>query len=239
MRRFLQFLSVFMLGAVLHLAYASAISVTPLEVDLSMQHRYQDIQVHNVGNDTAYVRIDVARIQNPGQPDQQLIQLKDNPYQIGLIVTPSKVVIPVGETRIVRVLYVGKPPVSDVVYRVRISPVTGQLVALYSGDTKLNAGVQLIIAYGVAVYARPVDLHPNVVAERTGTALTLTNSGNTSVLITLCKQCVAGTAKCEALPNLLQRLFPGGSAHITLPKDEPLQCQEEVLHNQFIPFNVK
>ena len=239
MRRFLYWMSCILLSMLTQSVYASAIAVYPLELDLSPQTRYQDIQVHNMGNDTAYVKIDVARIQNPGQASQSLVHLQDNPYQVGLIVTPSKLVIPVGQTRIVRVLYVGQPPTSDVLYRVEVSPVTGQLVAMYSGNKQLSAGVQLIIAYGVMVYARPAQLQPNVIAERNGMALTLRNTGNTSVFITSCKQCAPDGADCKVLPDLLKRLYPGGVAEMTLPKDGPLHCQEEILRNQFVPFNIK
>ncbi len=238
MHYFLRLLYCFILCVGTPSLYASAIAVSPLSVDLSPEARYQDIQVRNVGTDTAYVRVDVARIQNPGQANQTLIQLNDNPYQIGLIVTPSKVVIPVGQTRIVRVLYVGQPPVSDVVYRVKISPVTGELVALYAGKQQLSAGVQLVIAYGVSVYARPLKLQPQAVAKRVGTSLTLSNTGNTSVLITLCKQCTA-SGSCQSLPDLVKRLFPGNVAQLSLQKAGPLQCQEEILHNQFVPFNIQ
>jgi P pilus assembly chaperone PapD len=239
MRYFLQWVGYLFISLLVQEVYASAISVYPLEVDLNLQSRYYDIQVHNVGNDTAYVKIAVERINHPGQPNQTLTELKDNPYQIGLIVTPSKVVIPVGQTRIVRVLYVGQPPVSDVVYHVKITPVTGQLVAMYSGAKQLDAGVQLIIAYGVSVYARPLHLNPHITAVRYGTALTLSNTGNTSVLITLCKQCASDGTHCEPLPSLLKRLFPGSVAQIILQKEGPLECQEEVLHGQFLPFDIK
>ena len=239
MRRFLQAMGCLLLGILIQEAHASAITVYPLSVDLNSETRYQDIQVHNVGNDTAYVKINVSKIQDPGQADQKLIQLQDNPYQIGLIVTPSKVVIPVGQTRIVRVLYVGEPVTSDILYRVEISPVTGQLVSMYSGGKQLNAGVQLIIAYGVTVYARPLKLEPNVVAQRNGTSLSLHNTGNTSVLITLCKQCETDETHCTALPDLIKRLFPGSAVEVSLPKDGPLQCQEEIVRDQFVPFNIK
>jgi P pilus assembly chaperone PapD len=237
MRTFLRAMILFACILLGQNVFASAIAVEPLEVDLNPVNRYQDIQVHNIGSDTAYVQVSVARIDQPGLPTQTLVQLNDNPYQVGLIVTPSKVVIPVGQTRIVRVLYVGEPPTSDIVYHLKIAPVSGQLIALYSGTNKLNAGVQLIVAYGVSVYARPLKLNPQVVAQRDGKDLTLSNTGNTSVLITLCKQC-SGTT-CQAVPDLLQRLFPGNIVHLNLPKDAPIQCQEEVLHNQFIPFNVQ
>ncbi len=218
--------------------YASSISVDPLEVDLSESTRYQDIQVHNVGNDIAYVAVDVARIDHPGEPNQTAVELNDNPYQIGLIVTPSKLVIPVGQTRIIRALYVGKPQNQDVIYRIKVTPVTGQLVALYSGNKALNAGVHVVIAYGIVVYARPVQLEPKVTVLRQGTDLTLTNSGNTSVLIGMCKQCPAGASSCKPLPDLVKRLFPGNQVQVTLPLAAPLKCEEEVLQNQFVPFNI-
>ena len=238
MRYFLQTIIGFLLVAIQSALFASAIAVNPLAVDLNVQNRYQDIQVHNVGNSTAYVKIEVERIDHPGQPDQTFTELNDNPYQIGLIVTPSKVVIPVGQTRIMRALYVGSPPTSDVIYRITIAPVSGDLIAMYSGQTKLSAGMQLIIAYGVTIYARPLILEPHITAVRKGTALSLTNTGNTSVLIASCKQCNAKNI-CLPVPSVAKRLYPGNHFEATLPEDAPLQCTEGVLQDQFVPFNVQ
>lgn len=201
-----------------------------MTADLTTQSPYQDIQVENDGNDTAYVAITVYRVSNPGQPNQNFTPLGDNPYQIGLIVTPNKMVIPAGQMRIVRALYIGAPVQSDAIYEVKFTPVSGQLVAI--GNTQQVAvGVNVIIAYGVTLFVRPATLHPNINAVRNDKELTLSNIGNTSVLIGNCKQCSAD--HCNIPTDVTARLFPGNTVHLTLPQNLPVQCQEEILQNQF------
>lgn len=218
---------------------ASSISVDPLVADLSYNNRYQDIMVHNVGNDTAYVALQIFRLDNPGLPTQKFTLLEDNPYQIGLIATPNKLIVPMGQTRIIRALYIGPPPQSDVVYQVVVKPVTGQLVAVQSGAKDVNTGVQVIIAYGVTLYVRPAVLNPKMKAVRTGTSLSLSNVGNTTVQIGHCRQCTDASGKqCQIVPKLGKTLYPGNVWNFTLPAAAPLLCEEEVKQNQYFPFNI-
>lgn len=226
----------FMLGFFVNIALASSISVYPMAADLTAAMPYQDLQVQNTGDDTAYVELSIYRLNNAGTPTQNFTELNDNPYQVGLIATPNKMVIPAGQMRMARVLYIGKPASSDIVYEVKLTPVSGQLVTIGTDKTNVTAGVQLIIAYGVAIYVRPVNLNPNINSTRNGTSLTLSNTGNTTVLIGDCKQCV--DTSCTAVPTLNAHLYPGNNAHFTLPKDLPVQCQKEVLQNEFSNFTI-
>lgn len=222
----------------LGLAFASSITVYPLITDLTYQNRYQDIQVNNTGTDTAYVELSIFRVNNPGTPKQSIDTLNDNPYQIGLIATPNKMVIPPGQMRISRVLFIGPPPKTDDIYEVKFTPMSGQLIAVGNANTKdsIAAGLQLVIAYGVSVFVRPAELDPVIQATRNGTNLTLSNTGNTSVLVGDCRQCSG--SDCEKAIPLTVLLYPGNSKTFTLPQAAPLQCQKEVLQNDFSSFNI-
>ncbi len=240
MRIFFKVVSVMFLSLFFQCLHASAISVEPMIADLNYENRFQDIMVQNVGSDTAYVELQIYRLDNPGLPTQKFVALEDNPLQVGLIATPSKLIVPANQTRIVRALYLGAPPTSDIVYQVVIKPVTGQLVALASPSSKVTTGVQVIIAYGVTLYVRPVKLDHTIKAVRTGTALTLTNTGNTTVIVGECQQCTAADhKKCNTLSNLGKTLFPGNTWTDTLPAALPLTCQEEVRQNEYYPLTIQ
>ncbi len=227
-----------LLGALLYsAAFASTISVYPLAADITANTRFQDIQILNTGNTTAYVSTQIYRVDHPGTPAQTFTALSDNPYQVGLIVTPNKMVIPAGQMRIIRALYIGKSAASDVVYEVKLSPVSGQLVAIGSNDKDVSAGIQLIISYGVAVFVRPTTLIPDIEATRNGTALTLKNTGNTTVQIGNCKQCPS-LDQCNKVATLAATLYPGNTFHYTLPANLPVLCTREVLQNQYSQFKI-
>jgi len=223
---------IFSLCALLSFAYASTITVNPLFASLTFKKRYQDIQVQNAESgkgDTAYVSISIYRVNHPGMPDQSFTKLDDNPYKIGLIVTPNKMVIPSGQMRIARVLYIGKPVDADVLYEVKFTPVSGNLVAIGQDKTNIAAGVELVIAYGVGILVRPVDLNPNVTAVRDGKKVTLSNTGNTTVSI----------GHCTPDKYFFVRLYPGNVKHVTLKTDSAQTCKQEILQNQVSKFEIK
>lgn len=217
--------------------FASSISVYPMSSDLTIQDRYNNFQIQNTGGDTAYVQATIYHVENPGMPNQRFVPLVDNPYQVGLIVTPNKMVIPAGEMRVAQALYIGPPVSTDSVYEVKFSPVSGELVAVGSSK-EISAGVELIIAYGTSVIIRPPlsALKPHVTAVRNGTTLHLSNTGNTTVTIGNCMQCQQKI--CKKIPELSLQLFPGNTSNFKLSQALPLQCQEEVLKNQFFSFNI-
>lgn len=222
--KFLQVFTALVLSIICVAIYASAINVYPLEADLSMTHRFEDVKVFNTGNDTAYVEISINRVKNPGLPSQSLIPLQDNPFQVGLIVTPNKMVIPVHQMRIARILYIGDPAKdNDVVYKVRIAPVSGQLIAIGNLDSKVAAGVDLIIAYSINVFVRPIKPILKLVLERKQNQLTIENTGNTNLLLGNCKQCTG--SNCQQF-TMSKRIYVGATVHYTLPVAMPVICEQ-------------
>lgn len=222
----------FSLCALLNFACASTITVNPLFASLTFKNRYHDIQVQNAESgkgDTAYVAISIYKVNHPGMPDQSFTKLDDNPYKIGLIVTPNKMVIPAGQMRIARVLYIGKPVDADVLYEVKFTPVSGNLIAIGQDKKNIAAGVELVIAYGVGILVRPVDLKPNVTAVRHGKNVTLSNTGNTTVSI----------GNCNLDKDFFVRLYPGNVKHATLKEDASQICKQEILENQVSNFEIK
>ena len=210
----------------MQMALSSSIMVYPLSADLTFNNRFQDVQVQNSGSDIAYVAISIYRVNHPGMPDQSFTMLEDNPYQVGLIVTPSKMIIPAGQFRIARILYIGKPVTSDVAYEVKFTPVAGALVPV--GNSTLSAGIELVVAYGVSILVRPVNLSPHLIATREGKALSLQNTGNTTVTL----------ENCLPDKNLIAQLYPGNTFHYTLTTASPQTCVEEVLQEQFSSFKI-
>jgi len=206
-------------------SYGSAINVYPLDLDVNYQSRFHDVQVYNVGNDKAYVALNIALVKHPGLPDQQEIPLQDNPYQVGLIVTPNKMVIPPGQMRMARMLYIGQPPEEDLVYKVRIAPATGQYVVI-SNNNGVNAGVNVIIAYSVNVFVRPLKPLVKMSLVRQGQDLRFENQGNTNVLIGYCQQCPTQDPKHCTSFDVSKRIYARETYHYQLPSALPVTCNQ-------------
>lgn len=216
---------VFVVACFFNVVAASAIDVYPLEANLGVNNRFQDIKVYNVGSDTAYVQAQIIRVENPGLPNQTLVPLEDNPFQVGLIVTPNKMVIPANQMRLARVLYIGDSPKdNDVVYKVTLSPVSGQLIPLGSLQN-VNAGVELIISYGINVFIRPLVPQPQILMIRAGQDLLVKNMGNTNVLLGSCQQCDVATKQCQDI-SLTKRVYVGMSFHYHLPQSVLVSCKQ-------------
>ena len=206
-------------------AHGSAINVYPLELNLNYQDRFHDVEVYNIGKDKAYVNLDISLIEHPGLPEQKELPLEDNPYQVGLIVTPNKMVIPPGQMRIARMLFIGEPPKQDLMYKVRIAPATGQYMAV-SDRKGVVAGVNVIIAYSVNVYMRPLKPVVKVTITRIDHDLIFNNQGNTNVLIGNCQQCPdKNPENCKNF-GLSKRIYAGAVYHYQVPELLPVTCEQ-------------
>ncbi len=210
------------------LAYASHINVQPLLTSMKPSQHYVDLYVKNVGSDRAYVVIKVYRVFNPGMPDQKVTLLKDDPYGIGLIASPSKLIIPPGQIRHVRLLYIEAKPIKrDQVFYIISSPAEGELVQVAEAGKNnktskrvARSGLQVILAYKTKLFVRPENARPKIVYHREGKSLTIKNEGNTNVYLGKFEQCAG--KQCKRLPGLIRRMYAGNVWKVTLPKAAPV-----------------
>jgi translation elongation factor EF-1beta len=211
---------------------ASSITVNPLTIVFEKpEQRYQDIKIFNTGDDTAYVNLELSKVRSPGSEDKQLVQMKSDPAEFGLVVTPNKVIVPQGQSRIVRLMRLLKEVDQDVVYQVRILPATGALQAVKDTDDKVVAGVRVVVGYNVSVRILPTHPRVELSFERKGLELIVKNTGNTSVLLSDGKQCAPeDPAKCEELP--VKRVYAGTTWKLTLPFDHTFSYLKTYLDQQ-------
>ena len=217
-----------------NLGLASSITVNPLTVVFeTLEERYKDVKIFNTGEDVAYVNIELSKVVNPGTDDKQFIQMKADPIAFGLVVTPNKLIIPKGQSRIVRLMRLLKDNPVDGVYQIKIVPVTGDLQAVKDGQDNVIAGVKVVVGYNVSV--RILPLHPSVdlTFNRQGTTVTIKNDGNTSVLLSDGSQChqEQGAEKvCQELP--VKRVYAESSWQLKLPTDSGFSYQKTYLNTQ-------
>jgi P pilus assembly chaperone PapD len=177
-----------------------------------------DIEVWNNGPDTIYVSADPFEIRNAGLANEQRVPATD-PETSGLLVSPQKLVLAPGERRTVRVAAIGDRPSRDRVYRVAIKPVAGPISATQSA-------LKVFVGYDALVLVRPMQFTGDVVGERNGSTLTLTNTGNTAQELFQGKQCDPAGKECRDLPA--KRLYPGAAWQQTLPFTTPVIYKEAI-----------
>ena len=211
--RHLVTLCVAALGAILATAPARAeLALSNLIVELQLgKHIREDVEVWNNSPQRSFVAIEPREIIDPSLPSQRIFQDPD-PEKLGLLVSPSRMILEPGQRKLVRIATVSTGTDREHVYRVTIKPVVG---GIKSNDT----GLMVVVGYDVLVLVRPAKPFANVSANRTGRKLTFSNSGNVSVEVVDGQQCDAARKNCAELPG--KRLYAGASWAVELPSDQP------------------
>lgn len=180
-------------------AYADIV-VSQLIVELQPgHHAREDMEVWNKSPERAYVAVEPSEILNAGLPTETRVREHD-PAKLGLLVSPTRMILEPGERRIVRVALISPQRDRERVYRITVKPVAGQL----SSD---RSGLKILVGYDALVLARPPQALPNVHASRAGDELTFRNAGNVSVELVAGQQCDLTGKKCIKLPG--KRLYAG------------------------------
>lgn len=173
-----------------------------------------DIEVTNTGKENIYVLVEPAEIVNPGSEQQSRVVHKD-PRKLGLLVTPNRLVLEPGQAKLVRMSLLSRPTDRDRIYRVKIRPVVGELVAS-------QTALKIIVGYDTLVIARPLKAESNLKGKREGRKLTLHNAGNSNILVMEARQC--RTKKdCVSLPT--RRLYAKQTWSLDLPLDAPAELK--------------
>lgn len=218
-------------GLLASCAFSTAqINVTPLSIDFTPEgEKFSDITVMNTSQDTAYVRVDLSRVDNPGMPNEQIVPLKNNPQIFGLVASPTRLAIPPQQLRRVRLLPLIRNNKQDVYYQIKITPVSGELESLLSPTKAIAAGVQIIVGYEVKVFVRPKPAKAIVSINRLSNQVTVTNSGNSNVLLYNGQQCDDAHKKCTPISNPAHRVFPGSTWSFSLANAAPVEFTESFL----------
>ncbi len=176
----------------------------------------RDITVTNNGDTPLYLKVTPYVIDKPGTTAEQRKKITD-PRESGLLVSPRKLVVPPGRKKRIRFVNLHPKREQETVFRATIEPVAGELTAK-------GTGIKVMVGYEVLVLAEPVNPHSELVAERHGNRLVISNRGNANALLFRGKQCQSSNAQqenCASLPD--KRLYPGNQWDIALPGAGPVE----------------
>lgn len=170
----------------------------------------RDVELSNFGPDKAYVEVAVYRIANPGLYPMER-ETSKNPADMGLVVTPNKIVLGPDSARLIRLMLLNPPDEQEHVWRISVVP---KVAEIKDGQ----AGVKIVVGYEMLVIQRPRELKFDLRFERKGKILTVANRGNTDVLIPALEQCAA--SGCQKGAGT--RVYPGRTEQLALPLDMPV-----------------
>lgn len=141
-----------------------------------------DLVVRNESDDIYYITVTPAEITAPGT-DAQKRETHADPEELGLLVTPNRLVLRPEEMRAIRIVSLNQDLETDRVYRVNITPQIGEIS--YDQEAVENRGLalKLLAAFDVLVTVRPDGGRPELVAIRDGDGIELRNEGNSNLLL--------------------------------------------------------
>jgi P pilus assembly chaperone PapD len=171
--------------------------------------RAHDVEIISRSKDTQYIATETYVVEHPTEPNEKRV-LISNPIKSGLLITPNKMVLPPQTRKTMRFLVIAPQIDKDVIYRVVVKPVIQGV-----DEYKKRVAIKVLVGYDALVIVRPAGAKVDLVGERKGNALTLTNKGNTNANLQGGQQCDDIGNNCKDLN--VTRIYAGQSWTITLP----------------------
>ncbi len=171
-----------------------------------------DIKVINNGTQEGYVQVEVFEVLNPGTENEQRVPATD-PDNIRLLATPTKLVVPAGGQKSVRIVNLEPGNNEERIYRINVTPVLPPLTE------EEGSVVRVVVAYQLLVIVDPDEPKENLDIQRSGFRLTVRNNGNTNVLFSDGRQCDKQGENCVEISA--HRVYPGNTWQVDLEKDQP------------------
>lgn len=174
-------------------------------------------RVNNTGDSTAFVRVELYEIlYDEGEPREiPLVEDGANDRRRSLIATPSRLIIPPEGNQAARLLMLGARE-HERYYRVRFVPVVPDKDDTFglpdaereAYKASFKAGVNVLTGFGGVLIVRPTQTRFDTRIEQTATHYSLTNAGNSTVVLEDIKDCASGDQpQCE--PSRLHHVMPG------------------------------
>jgi len=178
-----------------------------------------DVSVNNRGGEPLYVETKVFEVMAPGTDEEVLRPVVQDP-DMALLVSPNRLVIPPGRTKLLRVVNLAGNTDAERVFRVNVKPVPPPAAIEKSG-------IRLFVGYQLLVFLAPADPAPQLLSRREPGQVIFDNAGNVNILLHSGLQCppdadpeVAAEA-CTRFPG--NRLYPGESWALETPLESPVE----------------
>lgn len=176
---------------------------------ISTEPPRHDVTVINQGDDIAYVKVEVLEVLNPGTEKEER-NIITNPERIQFVASPSKLAIPPGGRKQVRLVNLA-PPGKEKIFRVSFTPVLPPLEEKTEG-----LGVKFVVAYQVLALIHPAQPTENLIIKRDPNSISFHNQGNTYALISNVRQCDKEGKNCQDDLGS-KRLYVGNKMMIPVP----------------------
>lgn len=177
----------------------------------------RNIGVTNVATEPIQMTTRVARVMNPGAPNESEEETSD------LLVSPRFFALQPGMERQVRIVSTAPADEGELVYRVHLVPQRGEFdpqATLSVGNRHGSVGV--VTALAVLVLKVGEGAEAKLMSRREGDTIVLGNGGTRSVFLNDIRRCFgAERSSCRETPG--RRLFPGNEWRVDVAPGESLR----------------
>ncbi len=221
----------------------AGIHVLPQYLEFSNTNLRNDFTVFNDDKKSmAYVNITILKhnsaLDVAGTTDKDKQNLPafipvTHTTEAGLVVTPPKLVIAPGASRLVRIQLTKTPEYTEKMYEILVNPVESDLIIKNNKqDNKVQAGIRLVVSYGILAAVAPTHIQAKLALDRQGDKIIAINSGNVSILLSDGQQCVAN--KCEKLS--VYRVYPDTKIVFKAPTAAPVTFTQKYVGGGSTPI---
>lgn len=193
---------------------------------LSPKQNSRVVSIRNLGDATAFVRVQTAELtfDEAGEPHERPLDDEDG-FNRALLVTPPRLIIPAQGAQSVRLIYRGARTVERY-FRVRyvpVAPEANDAFALQPEEASayadaLSAGVGVLKAIGTIVIMSPSQPRYATRLVPSEQALRIINEGNATVRLDRVQACKVDTEVCAPAPGL--HIRPGQEGRLEHRNDE-------------------
>ncbi len=177
-------------------------------------------RIHNTGDATAFVRVDILEINLTKNKDQEEVPQKElvgNKLERNrLLVTPQRLIIAPDGFSVVRAFWPGERD-QERYFRVRFAPVLPEAgdgfgldkeeISEYRKNT-LHAGLNVLTGYGTIIIVQPdKPTFKTVIDEKAIGAVNVRNDGNATIALDNLRQCKAVRIDCSVATREI--ILPG------------------------------
>lgn len=161
------------------------------------------VQVSNLGDKPLYLKVDLMRVENPGENPERKTAIGDITVP-EMMANPAKLTLGPGQKRDINLVAL-KAPARETLYRLYIVPVSSIKVVGQESKDKISAPLTFGVAYGVLVHHLPSSGVQTRAWSHQCTAggLQLTANGTVHSLFKQLQVTPAGSMAAE------QKVFPG------------------------------
>lgn len=204
MRYFIAVLFLFLLSGSVKAEFIVTSAIVEFSKDTPPQ---QDIEIISRSRDNDYIVAELIEVINPGASNEIRRPVTDA-AQSHLLVTPDRTILGGGSRKTIRFVLLKPLDDQEHIYRVAIKPVVKGV------ENNSQIGLKILLGYEILVILRPQEMKPSYQVVRQGNSLTLTNNGNTNIVLQNGQQCTAAN-QCSMSPTI--RSYAGQSVTETLP----------------------